>query len=622
MAIQTKTMTVKSDTALAETTTTIRDTMTFDVSKMPNGITYKGLKAVLSFADPIQWNRASTYDSLTVVWDDATHASYASKRPVPQNIELTNEFYWFRTADLDAQVEIYRQEVKAFDKRISDNTLNITKSNEKIDALNNGINNIVYTVQGETAEAINNELRENTGKIIHFYRKEYNVASEIIIPSNSIIDFNNAVFNRVNGTHDIITIDHCNHIELYNLTIDGHSTDDNLDPSLSSDRFRGVNIVNSNDIAVSNVKVKNCCNAEIQTERNTGAIYIEDSHDLTFNFCDFSNNNKTGLFYFNSQNIIINGGTGKYNEGSAISGSNGTGIYVYNFISTNNGYTGISLNGDNLVAIGCTSNNCLYSGFDFGHNDTTQNNFICIGCTAMNNTYEGITMQYSSGIIDSCMIKNNKRSQFKTISNGNEHIKMNNCVITNENLTGNSVVDTNFSIGNSIFTGKAPVLTITLKGNCKINDTEINATAGSFGIGVESNAILSINNSNFNADESVTHNNAIVGSGDITFFNIKLNGKYSVLPSTINKSNFSGLGAKVHYVENKYFAVKLPFNMVFIQVIGSSEQLKEKLPDDFASIRNITNSYSNGSIAVNGTTLTSTISSNSASLIYFTNSLT
>lgn len=121
MAIQTKTMVVKSDTALAETKTTIRDTVTFDTSKLPNGITYKGLKAVLSFADPIQWNKASTYDSLTVVWDDATHASYASKRPVPQNIELTNEFYWFRTADLDAQVEMYRQEVKEFDGRITAN---------------------------------------------------------------------------------------------------------------------------------------------------------------------------------------------------------------------------------------------------------------------------------------------------------------------------------------------------------------------------------------------------------------------------------------------------------------------------------------------------------------------
>ena len=132
MAIQTKTMTVKSDTALAETTTTIRDTVTFDVSKMPNGITYKGLKAVLSFADPIQWNKASTYDSLTVVWDDATHASYASKRPVPQNIELTNEFYWLRTADLDAQVEMYRKEVAELNEKVSQNSQDILKNSQYI----------------------------------------------------------------------------------------------------------------------------------------------------------------------------------------------------------------------------------------------------------------------------------------------------------------------------------------------------------------------------------------------------------------------------------------------------------------------------------------------------------
>ena len=141
MAIQTKTMTVKSDTALAETTTTIRDTVTFDTSKLPNGITYKGLKAVLSFADPIQWNKASTYDSLTVVWDDATHASYASKRPVPQNIELTNEFYWFRTADLDAQVEMYRQEVQQFDGRITANAQAIAAETVRAEGVESSLKN-------------------------------------------------------------------------------------------------------------------------------------------------------------------------------------------------------------------------------------------------------------------------------------------------------------------------------------------------------------------------------------------------------------------------------------------------------------------------------------------------
>jgi lysophospholipase L1-like esterase len=131
MSIQTKTMIVKSDTSLAETSTTIRDTVTFDVSNMPNGITYKGLKAVLSFAEPIQWNKASTYDALTVVWDDASHGSYASKRNVPANIELTNEFYWLRTADLDAQVEMYRQEVKEFDGRITANANAIAAEAER-----------------------------------------------------------------------------------------------------------------------------------------------------------------------------------------------------------------------------------------------------------------------------------------------------------------------------------------------------------------------------------------------------------------------------------------------------------------------------------------------------------
>lgn len=156
MGTQTKTMVVKSDTAFAETKTTIRDTATFDISKLPNGITYKGLKAVLSFADPIQWNKASTYDSLTVVWDYATHASYASKRPVPQNIELTNEFYWLRTADLDAQVEMYRQEVMQFDGRI-------TANKQAIDELNTTYNGVSYTNRTNTFAVFSDSTFQRNG---------------------------------------------------------------------------------------------------------------------------------------------------------------------------------------------------------------------------------------------------------------------------------------------------------------------------------------------------------------------------------------------------------------------------------------------------------------------------
>lgn len=156
MAIQTKTMVVKSDTALAETKTTIRDTVTFDTSKLPNGITYKGLKAVLSFADPIQWNKASTYDPLTVVWDDATHASYASKRPVPQNIELTNEFYWLRTADLDAQVEMYRKEVAELNEKVSQNSQSILKNSQGILKNSQGISKNSQDILKNTQDILKN----------------------------------------------------------------------------------------------------------------------------------------------------------------------------------------------------------------------------------------------------------------------------------------------------------------------------------------------------------------------------------------------------------------------------------------------------------------------------------
>lgn len=139
-------MQVRSDTALATTTTEIADQVTFDVTKLPNGITYKGLKAVLSFADPIEWNQASSYDALTVVYDEASFASYASKRPVPTGITLDNEIYWLRIADGNAQIESYRQHVEQLQNsydELSDLTYNYPLNLAEIVAKQEDISSLI-----------------------------------------------------------------------------------------------------------------------------------------------------------------------------------------------------------------------------------------------------------------------------------------------------------------------------------------------------------------------------------------------------------------------------------------------------------------------------------------------
>lgn len=56
-----------------------------------------------------EWNKALQYEALSVV----THLgnSFTSKVPVPANIDISNETYWVNTANYNAQVEAYRQDV-------------------------------------------------------------------------------------------------------------------------------------------------------------------------------------------------------------------------------------------------------------------------------------------------------------------------------------------------------------------------------------------------------------------------------------------------------------------------------------------------------------------------------
>ena len=71
---------------------------------------YIGARYVPKFADPIVWNKDTTYEALTIV--TYLNNSYTSKKPVPLGIDIKNEEYWVLTGNYNSQVEQYRKDVE------------------------------------------------------------------------------------------------------------------------------------------------------------------------------------------------------------------------------------------------------------------------------------------------------------------------------------------------------------------------------------------------------------------------------------------------------------------------------------------------------------------------------
>ena len=80
---------------------------------------YVGARYVPVFADPLEWSDQTGYEPLTVVLHEGS--SYTSRQSVPVGIDIGNTAYWAETGNYNAQIEAYRQEVLAFDGRITAN---------------------------------------------------------------------------------------------------------------------------------------------------------------------------------------------------------------------------------------------------------------------------------------------------------------------------------------------------------------------------------------------------------------------------------------------------------------------------------------------------------------------
>lgn len=123
MAESTKNMTVGAGSASASVTATVTDQMPGVPCPTSPGYEYTGMRYVPVFADPPEWSSANSYEPLEIVIHQGN--SYTSKTFVPVGIDISDPQYWALTGNYNAQVEQYRQEVLAFDGRITKNTNDI-----------------------------------------------------------------------------------------------------------------------------------------------------------------------------------------------------------------------------------------------------------------------------------------------------------------------------------------------------------------------------------------------------------------------------------------------------------------------------------------------------------------
>ena len=114
--------------------------------------------------ESIAWDNTKPYEPLTIVLYQGN--SYTSRQYVPIGIDITNNLYWAQTGNYNAQVEQYRQEVFAYNDRItananaiSDEILARENADDEIDAKFG--NDITTTNTVSAAIAAEETAREN-----------------------------------------------------------------------------------------------------------------------------------------------------------------------------------------------------------------------------------------------------------------------------------------------------------------------------------------------------------------------------------------------------------------------------------------------------------------------------
>ena len=114
----------QTDNAVVQGTVTDRAITIPDIP--PSGLMSVGPRVTPNFIKE-PWNKLNSYNFFDVVKDGAGTSYIAIKPVVPANTALTDEKFWFKWSDSDAQLSELNEIVKLYDSRISQNASAITE---------------------------------------------------------------------------------------------------------------------------------------------------------------------------------------------------------------------------------------------------------------------------------------------------------------------------------------------------------------------------------------------------------------------------------------------------------------------------------------------------------------
>ena len=162
------------------------------------------------------WDKNKSYENLIFVDNDGL--TYASRKPVPAGIEITNTEYWSEGISFNAQVETMRQEcLRAL--RDSNNALSSFENdiNGKFDLMLNKAKEDVNTYLSDSLQTINSDVTEINRKIEDMTNNanskisamETKVNAKLQETDDNVKSYLNQVKNLINQKGNILNLS-CN----------------------------------------------------------------------------------------------------------------------------------------------------------------------------------------------------------------------------------------------------------------------------------------------------------------------------------------------------------------------------------------------------------------------------